>query len=139
MKWSIGMTWWHSICEFHGSQIGVPSGASRSFGLSATTAPIVGIGVGVGMVNPPKPQSIGGYIALVSMVLTTAGALALTLLSAPLHRRLPTEGSGRPYDHLAYTIVGDCRDDTGRSLLVMGADVRLADPPDAVLVATLGS
>jgi ornithine carbamoyltransferase len=42
------------------------------------------------------------------------------------------EASGKPYDALAYTFVGDCRFNMGRSLLVtgalMGADVRLAGP-----------
>jgi ornithine carbamoyltransferase len=42
------------------------------------------------------------------------------------------EASGRPYDGLVYTFVGDCRFNMGRSLLVMGAlmgsDVRLAGP-----------
>jgi ornithine carbamoyltransferase len=43
------------------------------------------------------------------------------------------EASGKPYDALVYTFVGDCRFNMGRSLLVMGAlmgaDVRLAGPP----------
>src|SRR6188768_535501 len=42
------------------------------------------------------------------------------------------EASGKPYDALTYTYVGDCRFNMGRSLLVMGAlmgaDVRLAGP-----------
>jgi len=42
------------------------------------------------------------------------------------------EASGKPYDALVYTFVGDCRFNMGRSLLVMGAlmgaDVRLAGP-----------
>ncbi len=44
------------------------------------------------------------------------------------------EASGKPYDALTYTFVGDCRFNMGRSLLVMGAlmgaDVRLAGPPE---------
>jgi ornithine carbamoyltransferase len=44
------------------------------------------------------------------------------------------EASGKPYDQIAYTFVGDCRFNMGRSLLVMGAlmgsDVRLAGPAD---------
>ena len=52
------------------------------------------------------------------------------------------EASGKPYDALAYTFVGDCRYNMGRSLLamgaLMGADVRLAGPaalapPDDVM------
>jgi len=42
------------------------------------------------------------------------------------------EASGKPYDALVYTFVGDCRFNMGRSLLIMGAlmgaDVRLAGP-----------
>src|SRR3954449_11280916 len=42
------------------------------------------------------------------------------------------ESSGKPYDALSYALVGDCRFNMGRSLLVMGAlmgsDVRLAGP-----------
>jgi ornithine carbamoyltransferase len=44
------------------------------------------------------------------------------------------EASGKPYDALAYAFVGDCRFNMGRSLLamgaLMGADVRLAGPPE---------
>lgn len=44
------------------------------------------------------------------------------------------EASGKPYDALKYTFVGDCRFNMGRSLLVMGAlmgsDVRLAGPTE---------
>src|SRR5215831_14627245 len=54
------------------------------------------------------------------------------------------EASGKPYDHLSYAFVGDCRFNMGRSLLamgaLMGADVRLAGPtvlhPPANVVAT---
>jgi len=44
------------------------------------------------------------------------------------------EASGKPYDHIAYAFVGDCRFNMGRSLLAMGAlmgsDVRLAGPSE---------
>jgi ornithine carbamoyltransferase len=44
------------------------------------------------------------------------------------------EASGKPYDELSYAFVGDCRFNMGRSLLVMGAlmgaDVRVAGPPE---------
>jgi ornithine carbamoyltransferase len=44
------------------------------------------------------------------------------------------ESSHKPYDQIAYTFVGDCRFNMGRSLLVMGAlmgsDVRLAGPAE---------
>ena len=44
------------------------------------------------------------------------------------------EWSHKPYETISYAFVGDCRFNMGRSLLVMGAlmgaDVRLAGPPD---------
>jgi ornithine carbamoyltransferase len=44
------------------------------------------------------------------------------------------EASGKPYDAIGYSFVGDCRFNMGRSLLVMGAlmgsDVRLAAPAE---------
>jgi ornithine carbamoyltransferase len=44
------------------------------------------------------------------------------------------ESSHKPYEEISYAFVGDCRFNMGRSLLVMGAlmgaDVRLAGPPD---------
>src|SRR6476646_1521056 len=44
------------------------------------------------------------------------------------------EASGKPYDALSYAVVGDCRFNMGRSLLVMGAlmgaDVRLGGPAE---------
>jgi len=44
------------------------------------------------------------------------------------------EASGKPFEHLAYAFVGDCRFNMGRSLLAMGAlmgsDVRLAGPSE---------
>ena len=84
-------------------------------------------------------SALGASRCFVSMALTTAGALALALLYAALPRRLPADGGGRPFDQLVYATVDNCRYDMCRSLLVMGADVRLAGSPDAALVATLGS
>jgi ornithine carbamoyltransferase len=44
------------------------------------------------------------------------------------------EHTGKPYDTVSYAFVGDCRNNTGRSLLVTGAllgsDVRLVGPRD---------
>ena len=62
---------------------------------------IVGSIIGVGIFN--LPTSLAGYgpITLVSMALTTVGALALALLFAALSRRLPADGG--PY---AYARVG---------------------------------
>src|SRR4249919_2967586 len=71
------------------------------FGVGTATALIVGSIIGVGIFN--LPTSLAGYgpITLVSMGLTTVGALALALLFAALSRRVPADGG--PY---AYARVG---------------------------------
>jgi basic amino acid/polyamine antiporter, APA family len=61
----------------------------------------VGSIIGVGIFNLPTSLSFYGPITLVSMALTTVGALALALLFAALSRRLPADGG--PY---AYARVG---------------------------------
>src|SRR5881227_1089136 len=73
----------------------------HQFGLTAAMALIVGSIIGVGVFN--LPTSLAGYgpITLVSMALTTVGALALAMLFAALSRRLPADGG--PY---AYARVG---------------------------------
>jgi basic amino acid/polyamine antiporter, APA family len=83
----------------HGPSPG-PTG-SRGFGLTTATALIVGSIIGVGIFNLPTSLSFYGPITLVSMALTTVGALALALLFAALSRRLPADGG--PY---AYARVG---------------------------------
>jgi APA family basic amino acid/polyamine antiporter len=71
------------------------------FGPTQAIALIMGSIIGVGIFN--LPTSLAGYgpITLVSMGLTTVGALALALLFAALSRRLPADGG--PY---AYARVG---------------------------------
>lgn len=69
--------------------------------LTAATALIVGSIVGVGIFNLPTSLASYGPISLVSMGLTTVGALALAMLFAALSRRLPADGG--PY---AYARVG---------------------------------
>ena len=59
------------------------------FGLPAAMALIVGSVIGVGIFNLPTSLAFYGPITLVSMALTTAGALVLALLFASLSRRLP--------------------------------------------------
>jgi basic amino acid/polyamine antiporter, APA family len=78
-----------------------PAGA-RGFGLTTATALIVGSIIGVGIFN--LPTSLAGYgpITLVSMALTTVGALALALLFASLSRRLPADGGPYAYARVAY-------------------------------------
>lgn len=75
--------------------------AGRGFGLGTATALIVGSIIGVGIFNLPTSLAAFGPISLVSMGLTTIGALALAMLFAALSRRLPADGG--PY---AYARVG---------------------------------
>jgi APA family basic amino acid/polyamine antiporter len=74
----------------------------RQFGLPAAMALIVGSIIGVGIFN--LPTSLAGYgpITLVSMALTTVGALALALLFAALSRRLPADGGPYAYARVAF-------------------------------------
>ena len=79
-----------------------PGDSSRGFGLSVATALIVGSIIGVGIFN--LPTSLAGYgpISLVSMALTTVGALALALLFSSLSRRLPADGGPYAYARAAF-------------------------------------
>ena len=72
------------------------------FGLTSATALIIGTIVGVGIFN--LPTSLAGYgpISLVSMALTTVGALALAVLFAALSRRLPADGGPYAYARAAF-------------------------------------
>jgi len=65
------------------------------FGLTAAIALIVGSIIGVGIFNLPTSLATYGPISLVSMGLTTIGALALAILFSSLSRRLPADGG--PY------------------------------------------
>src|SRR5260370_32981350 len=84
---------------------GVPGTAGKStegekppqFGLTAAIALIVGSIIGVGIFNLPTSLAVYGPITLVSMALTTVGALALALLFASLSRRLPADGAPYAY------------------------------------------
>jgi len=76
-------------------------GQPHRFGLTSATALIVGTIIGVGIFNLPTSLATYGPISLVSMALTTVGALVLALLFAALSRRLPADGG--PY---AYARVG---------------------------------
>ncbi|HTR70845.1 MAG TPA: amino acid permease [Mycobacteriales bacterium] len=74
---------------------------AQGFGLGVAIALIVGSIIGVGIFNLPTSLASYGPITLVSMGLTTIGALALAILFAALSRRLPADGG--PY---AYARVG---------------------------------
>ena len=76
--------------------------ASGGFGLSTATALIIGSIIGVGIFNLPTSLASYGPISLVSMGLTTIGALALAMLFAALSRRLPADGGPYAYARVAY-------------------------------------
>ena len=73
----------------------------QGFGLPAAIALIMGSIIGVGIFNLPTSLAPYGPITLVSMALTTIGALVLAVLFGALSRRLPADGG--PY---AYARVG---------------------------------
>ncbi len=77
-------------------------GSGPGFGLSAATALIVGSIIGVGIFNLPTSLSGYGPISLVSMALTTVGALALAVLFSSLSRRLPADGGPYAYARVAF-------------------------------------
>jgi len=79
-----------------------PAGAGDRLDLTAATALIVGSIVGVGIFNMPTSLASYGPISLVSMALTTVGALALALLFASLSRRLPADGGPYAYSRVAF-------------------------------------
>src|SRR4029077_12042551 len=83
---------------------GVPAADSSTprFGLGVAIALIMGSIIGVGIFNLPTSLSTYGPISLVSMALTTVGALALALLFAALSRRLPADGGPYAYARTAY-------------------------------------
>jgi APA family basic amino acid/polyamine antiporter len=58
--------------------------------------------IGVGIFNLPTSLAAFGPISLVSMGLTTVGALALAVLFAALSRRMPAEGGPYAYARAAY-------------------------------------
>ena len=70
----------------------------RASGASGATALVLGTIVGVGIFNLPTALAGCGPISIVSLALTTVGALALGMLFAALARRMPAEGgpSGSP-------------------------------------------
>jgi APA family basic amino acid/polyamine antiporter len=74
----------------------------QQFGLMAAMALIVGSIIGVGIFNLPTSLAAYGPITLVSMGLTTVGALALALLFAALSRRLPADGGPYAYARVAF-------------------------------------
>src|SRR6516162_2263869 len=72
------------------------------FGLTTAMALIMGSIIGVGIFNLPTSLASYGPISLVSMALTTVGALALAVLFAALSRRLPADGGPYAYARAAF-------------------------------------
>jgi basic amino acid/polyamine antiporter, APA family len=70
--------------------------------LLGATALVVGSIVGVGIFNLPSSLAPYGPITLVSMGLTTIGALALAWLFASLARRMPAAGGPYAYARVAF-------------------------------------
>jgi basic amino acid/polyamine antiporter, APA family len=82
-----------------------PSRAAQragGLGLTGATALVVGSIVGVGIFNLPSSLAPYGPITLVSMGLTTIGALALAMLFASLSRRMPADGGPYAYARVAF-------------------------------------
>jgi APA family basic amino acid/polyamine antiporter len=79
-----------------------PLDTGARFGPIQAIALIMGSIIGVGIFN--LPTSLAGYgpITLVSMGLTTVGALVLALLFAALSRRLPADGGPYAYARVAF-------------------------------------
>jgi APA family basic amino acid/polyamine antiporter len=81
----------------------VPSAETGpKFGLGTAIALIMGSIIGVGIFNLPTSLSSYGPISLVSMGLTTIGALALALLFASLSRRVSASGGPYAYSRTAF-------------------------------------
>lgn len=78
------------------------AGEDERLGLKAATALIVGSIVGVGIFNLPTALAGFGPISLVSMGLTTVGAIALAMLFGSLSRRLPADGGPYAYARVAF-------------------------------------
>ena len=75
---------------------------SNQFGLTTAIALIMGSIIGVGIFNLPTSLAPLGPITLISMALTTVGALALAVLFGALSRRLPADGGPYAYARAAF-------------------------------------
>src|SRR5438093_42382 len=81
---------------------GAGAAAGGGFGLPVAIALIMGSIIGVGIFNLPTSLAGIGPITLVSMALTTVGAIALALMFAALSRRLPADGGPYAYSRAAF-------------------------------------
>jgi len=81
--------------------------AGGGFGLPVAIALIMGSIIGVGIFNLPTSLASIGPITLISMGLTTVGAITLALMFAALSRRLPADGGPYAYSRVAFgNVVG---------------------------------
>src|SRR5262252_1448571 len=86
---------------------GPGAAAGGGFGLPVAVALIMGSIIGVGIFNLPTSLAGIGPITLISMALTTVGAIALALMFAALSRRLPADGGPYAYSRAAFgNVVG---------------------------------
>jgi len=81
---------------------GTGAAQTSGFGLPVAIALIMGSIIGVGIFNLPTSLAGIGPITLVSMALTTVGAIALALMFAALARRLPADGGPYAYSRVAF-------------------------------------
>jgi APA family basic amino acid/polyamine antiporter len=79
-----------------------PREAAAGFGLVQAIALIMGSIIGVGVFNLPTSLAPYGPITLVSLALTTVGALTLAVLFGALARRLPADGGPYAYARAAF-------------------------------------
>ena len=81
---------------------GTAAAAGGGFGLPVAIALVMGSVIGVGIFNLPTSLAAIGPITLVSMGLTTIGAIVLALMFAALSRRLPADGGPYAYARVAF-------------------------------------
>jgi len=81
---------------------GAGAAQTSGFGLPVAIALIMGSIIGVGIFNLPTSLAGIGPITLVSMALTTVGAISLALMFAALARRLPADGGPYAYSRVAF-------------------------------------
>ena len=74
----------------------------RALGLPQSTALIIGSIIGVGIFSLPYSLASYGPISLLSMALTTVGAVALALMFAVMSRRMPADGGPYAYARAAF-------------------------------------
>ena len=88
--------------EVTGAQGTATEAEGPKFGLPQAMALVIGSIIGVGIFNLPTSLAAYGPITLISMALTTVGALALAVLFAALSRRLPADGGPYAYARVAF-------------------------------------